>query len=87
MRVIALRNWRDLKEGVRRVEGDVFTVSKERYDEIMAKNARLVGVYEPEGGAEPEKEPEAERELEPEAEPEAPKRTTRKRGGTAKKNG
>ena len=71
MRVIALRNWRDLKEGVRRVEGDVFTVSKERYDEIMAKNARLVGVYEPEGGAEPE----------------APKRTTRKRGGTAKKNG
>ena len=76
MRVIALRNWRDLKEGVRRLEGDVFTVSKERYEEIMAVQADLVAPYE----QAPEPTPDEA------AKAEAPKRTTRKRA-TAKKNG
>ena len=80
MRVIALRNFKDLKAGVRRVEGDVFTVSKERFDEIMAKGSDLIAAFEQ------EQEPKPEEAQEPEAKAEAPKRTTRKRS-SAKKNG
>jgi hypothetical protein len=42
MKVKALREWRDLKEGVTRNEGDVFVVSKQRYEQIMQYRDDLV---------------------------------------------
>lgn len=42
MRVKALREWNDLKEGTTRHEGDIFIVSKQRYDQIMAYRPDLV---------------------------------------------
>ena len=48
MRVIALREFNDKKENAKRREGDVFTVSKERYEEIMAYMPDLIAEYAPE---------------------------------------
>lgn len=42
MKVVALREWRDLKVDTTRHEGDVFVVSKERYEQIMAYRTDLV---------------------------------------------
>lgn len=55
MRVIALREFNDKKENAKRREGDVFTVSKERYEEIMAYMPDLIAEYAPE--QEQEKKP------------------------------
>ena len=46
MRVITLVEFNDKKCNVKRREGDVFTVSKERYAEIMAYRSDLIKAYE-----------------------------------------
>ena len=42
MKVVALREFQDLKAKTMRREGEVFTVSKARYEEIMAYRDDLV---------------------------------------------
>lgn len=43
MKIKTLKNFKDLQEGISRVTGDVFVVSKERFEEI---NSKLPGFVE-----------------------------------------
>ena len=46
MHVIALMRFNDKLEGVTRNEGDIFTVTAARYEQIMAYRTDLIELYE-----------------------------------------
>ena len=53
MKVIALREFNDKKAGTKRRVGDIFTVNKARYDEIMAFMPDLVAEHAPDEKKQP----------------------------------
>lgn len=54
MRVIALMRFNDKLEGVARNEGDIFTVTAARYEQIMAYRTDLIELYEVDPPADPD---------------------------------
>ena len=53
MKVVSLCEWQDLNVGVLRKEGEVFIMSKERYEQVMSYNAGLVKPYVADGEKKP----------------------------------
>lgn len=54
MHVIALMRFNDKLEGVTRNEGDIFTVTAARYEQIMAYRTDLIELYEVDPPADPD---------------------------------
>lgn len=54
MHVIALMRFNDKLEGVARNEGDIFTVTAARYEQIMAYRTDLIELYEVDPPADPD---------------------------------
>ena len=79
MHVIALMRFNDKLEGVARNEGDIFTVTAARYEQIMAYRTDLIELYEVEPPADPDDADKADDgKGEAKAEKPAAKKTQRK---------